>query len=259
MVEQSLLDNEGMTPSVALRIGNVVSFVLWFASNAILGKPLVKITRANPTHMTPAHWAFSIWMFIYIGVTGFTVYQAILPTERSAAIVNSIGPLFMVANFCNAMWCVVFTRDTKFWISFSCFFLLGLVAALAAILSQAKSWRPNNHHGIYEIILVDVLFSVYASWSTVASIINFAVAGVVLKWDGGPLSPSAWAAVMISIAASINIAVLFRCGNAVFPITFVWAIFGIYTKNKSDKLVANVSLAAAIIVAVLIYYDLFFN
>ena len=211
--------------------------------------------------MTPDFWAFSIWGLINIGKLCFTIYQAILLTEMSATIVNSIGPLFMVSNFCNAMWIIVFTRDTKFWISTSCFFLLGLCATNVAILSQAKSWRPDNNHGIYEIILVDVLFSIYASWTTVASVVNFAVAGVVLKWGGGPLSPSAWAAVMTCIAAGINIAVLFRCRNPVFPMVFVWAAVAIYTKakNKSDKLVANVSLAAAIIVAVLIYYDLFFN
>jgi len=209
--------------------------------------------------MTPDFWAFSIWGLINIGKLCFTIYQAILPTEMSAAIVNSIGPLYMVSNFCNAMWIIIFTRDTKFWISTSCFFLLGLVAANVAILSQAKSWRPDNHHGIYEIILVDVLFSIYASWTTVASVVNFAVAGVVLKWGGGPLSPSAWAAVMTCIAAGINIAVLFRSRNPVFPMVFVWAAVAIYTKNKKDKLVANASLSAAIIVAALIYYDLFFK
>ena len=234
MSEQSLLNYDGTTPSLALRIGNVVSFVLCIAANATVGKYIGKVSRQNPTHMTPDHWAFSIWGFIYIMMSCFTVYQAILPTERSAAIVNSIGPLFMVTNFCNAMWCIIFTRDTKFMISISCFFLLGLVAANVAILSQAKSWRPDNHHGIYEVILVDVLFSIYASWSTVASVVNIAVTGVALKWGGGPLSPSAWAAVMICISAGINIAVLFRCRNPVFPMVFVWAAVGIYTKNKSD-------------------------
>ena len=80
-----------------------------------------------------------------------------------------------------------------------------------------------------------------------------------MKWDGGPLSPSVWAALMICVAAGINIAVLFREKNPVFPMVFVWASFAIYTKNKSDVLVANVSLVAAIIVMALIYYDLFFN
>jgi len=127
MSEQSL-------PSLALRAGNVLTFVLCIAANATVGQKIGKVSRANPTHMTPDHWAFSIWGFIYMLMTGFTIYQAILPTERSGEVVNAIGPLFMVTNFCNAMWCLIFTRDTKFFIGMSCPFLLGLVAANVMIM-----------------------------------------------------------------------------------------------------------------------------
>jgi len=250
-------DNSDETPpSVALRVGNVVSFVLCLAANATVGKDIGKVSRNYTTNISPDGWAFSIWGLIYIMITCFVIYQTILKTERSAAIVNSIGYLFIASNFCNGMWCVFFTRGTEFWISCSCFMLLGLVAVNMTILYLARSWKPDNHHGIYEIILVDVLFSIYASWGAVASIVNIAVALVANKWSGWGVSPSSWAAVMICIAAGISIAVLFRCRNPIYPMVFVWSTMAIYTKNKSDELVGPVSLSAVMIVAFVTYYNL---
>jgi len=239
-----------------LRVGNVVSFVLCLAANATVGKDIGKVSRNYTTNLNTDGWAFSIWGLIYTMITGFVIYQAILKTERSAAIVNSIGYLFIASNFCNGMWCVFFTRDTEFWISCSCFMLLGLVAVNMTILYLARSWKPDNNHGIYDIILVDVLFSIYASWGAVASIVNIAVALVAVKWSGWGVSPSSWAAVMICIAGGISIAVLFRCRNPVYPMVFVWSTMAIYTKNKSDELVGPVSLLAVIIVAFVTYYNL---
>ena len=77
------------------------------------------------------------------------------------------------------------------------------------------------------------------------------------KWGGWGVSPSTWGAVMVLVAAGINIAVLFRCRNPIYPLVFVWASLAIYTKNRSDETVAPVSLAAAICVLVTVaIYDM---
>merc|ERR1711924_592565 len=63
----------------------------------------------------------------------------------------------------------------------------------------------------------------FAGWTTVASIVNVACAGVALQWDGSPLSPSVWSAALICIAGMINLAVMARRRDPVYPLVFVWA------------------------------------
>lgn len=244
-------------PSIVLRVGNVVSFVLALAANGTVGRDIGKVAKDYESKISADGWAFSIWSIIYLLLAGFAVYQYILKTERSGAIVKSIGPWFMVGNFFNAMWCITWTRNTVFWISVSTFMLFAILASNLIILNLARSFKPDNHHGIYEYIFIDVAFSIYASWTTVASILNVSITLLVNKWGGWGVSPSTWGAVMVLVAAGINIAVLFRCRNPIYPLVFVWASLAIYTKNRSDETVAPVSLAAAICVLVTVaIYDM---
>ena len=83
-----------------------------------------------------------------------------------------------------------------------------------------------------------------------ASIVNVACAGVALQWDGSPLSPSVWSAALICIAGMINLAVMARRRDPVYPLVFVWAAAAIHTGHADDELVATTSMVAAVIVSV---------
>ena len=128
--------------------------------------------------------------------------------------------------------------------------LFALLAANIGILYKANSWQPDNGHSWVDTLALSVPFSIYAGWTTVASIVNVACAGVALQWDGYPLSPSAWSAALICIAAMINLAVMARRRDPVYPLVFVWAAAAIHTGHADDALVATTSLVAAVVVGV---------
>jgi len=94
----------------------------------------------------------------------------------------------------------------------------------------------------------------YASWTTVATILNFAIALVANKWDGFGISPSVWGGVMLLIAAAINVAMLLRERNTIYPLVFVWASLAICVKNSSDPVVGPLSLVAACCMLVTTWY-----
>ena len=100
-----------------------------------------------------------------------------------------------------------------------------------------------------QLLLFDVTFSIYAGWASVASIVNCAAAGVANGWTANgppsrwPLPPravqlshtavrsagSAWSVVMMSVATLVNLLVLGRRRDPVFPLVLVWATFAIHT------------------------------
>jgi len=227
-------------PSMLWRIGNAVTFGLCVVSNYIVGSKIGEISRKNEVKITPDGWAFSIWGIIYSLLAGFAFFQYTVKTSRFGAIVKDIGPFFIIGNICNATWLVTWTRGTPFWISFSSILLLSLLASNLIILHLAKSFKPDNGHGIYEFIFIDVAFSIYAGWTTVASILNVAISLMVNKWDGFGINPSYWGALMVLVAAEINVVYLFREGNTVVPLVFCWACFAIFTKqSKTDNIVGG--------------------
>jgi len=209
----------------------VVAFVLCLAINSLFGRDIGKISRENEVKITPAGWAFSIWGLIYSLLTGFVVLQAILKTEKTGPVVKAIGPWFIIGNFFNALWLITWTQNTVFWISIAAVVLLSILASNLVILHLAKSFKQDNGHSMFEFIFIDVAFSIYASWTTVASILNVSISLMANKWGGFGINQSSWGAVMVIIAAAINIAMLYRENNQIYPLVFVWASLAIYSKN----------------------------
>ena len=102
---------------------------------------------------------------------------------------------------------------------------------------------------------MQVPFSIYLAWITIATIANVAQAlfasGVTELGLGGP----AWAAIMLVEGTVIISAVIVRGrGNIAYALTTVWAIAGIVIKQSETPLVAGTALLMiVVIVAVLVY------
>jgi hypothetical protein len=161
-----------------------------------------------------------------------------------------IGWWWLVSCACNAGWIVLFVQGSPACVSLSCVLLFSLLFANLAICIKSKAWQPDSGMTWVDTLLVAVPFSIYASWTTVASILNVAVAGVALGWaDGAPLSPSVWSAIMVSIAAVVNLGVLWSRSDPVYPLVYVWAAAAIYSKHSEDHVVATASLVCLGVVA----------
>lgn len=106
--------------------------------------------------------------------------QAVLPTTSSVHIVNRIGWLWVASNIFNALWILTFIGGTAFTTVLSCPMLFGLLASIVAIAWRSGAWQPADaaDRTWMDIVLVDIPFSIYAGWCTVASIVNVSAAGV---------------------------------------------------------------------------------
>jgi hypothetical protein len=246
---------------------NVVSFILCVAFNgasasgALTGTRVGQVSDENQTLITPASYAFSIWSVIYTLIGAFVFYQALPPSwcvHDDELLFEHIGPWFICMNITNALWLITFTINTEaaIWISTVVIFML--LASIITLYQRAKLWqRTEVHPRIFrrwvDFILVDVAFSLYGGWVTVASIVNVSAAMVKSSWDGGAISPEVWSPIMLLIALIINALMVYNKHDAAWPAVLVWASVAI-SKNdfvKAFPTVEKCAVAVAVLAGVL--------
>jgi len=97
---------------------------------------------------------------------------------------------------------------------------------------------------------VNVPFSVYLGWITVATIANVTDVLSYLNWDGWGLSPEVWAIVMLVAATAIVSAVCLTRRDVAYALVVVWAFVGIAAKQSATPVVAIPALVLAGVVGI---------
>ena len=218
------------------------------SSGALGGIPTAEISNAYPIYFVPANQTFAIWGVIYTALTAFVVFQA-LPAQRENPYLKRISGLFVLSSIANALWLVLFQYE-QFWLSVPVMLsLLGLLIAIYRRLDVGKAVSRGTFW------LMQVPFSIYLAWITIATIANVAQAlfasGLTDLGLGGPV----WAAIMLVAGTAIICAVIVRGrGNIAYGLTTLWAIAGIVVKQSATPLVSGTALAMiGVIVVVLVY------
>lgn len=201
-------------------------------------------------YFTPANFAFSIWGLIYLGLTGFTVYQA-LPPQRDNPMMRRVGYLFALTSVLNAGW--IFAWHYEYFL-LSVAFMLALLATLLAIYVRLDLGLPTNKRRLdfsnwADRWLVHIPFSLYTAWITVATVANVAGMLVYYEWGGWGLSEPVWSVIMMVVATLITGAVLIFRRNLAHGGVVVWALIAIGVGQAADPFVSNAAFVFALIVA----------
>lgn len=135
-----------------------------------------------PVQITPAPYAFMIWGLIYAFLVGYVIVQ-LLPAKREHEEIKRIGPWFIISCLFNITWILIWQY---LFTTASIFAMLGLLISLIAIytMTRPNGWSSDN------IIrwFVQIPFSIYLGWISVATIVNAAAVLYNLKWNGLGLS-----------------------------------------------------------------------
>ncbi len=103
-----------MKKSLALAnmVALLVTIVINYLSNTGVfgGNTMASVSAAFPAYFTPARYAFSIWIVIYLGLIGFAVYQgrALSGRMEALALVARIGGWFILSCVANCCWILAF-------------------------------------------------------------------------------------------------------------------------------------------------------
>src|SRR3989304_4501303 len=100
--------------------------------------------------------------------------------------------------------------------------IFAMAVLLLALIALYRRLRAANQPGAGFHWCVQLPFSIYLGWISVATIANAAQLLTFLNWDAWGLSPEVWAAIMLAPAATLGLAVLRREGGWAYALVLVW-------------------------------------
>jgi MFS family permease len=234
---------------VFLQAINIVAYVVTVVVNGLAGSTTVLggVTSADvsdmyPTLVTPAGFTFAIWGIIYALLTLFVIYQA-LPRNKNKEFLQKIGVFFALSSVCNVVWLFLWHYN---YISASIILMLGLLLSL--ILVHRRLDIGKTMSSVKEWLFVQLPFSVYLGWISIATIANVSVALTAAGWDGFGIAAATWAVLIIAVAVFLALAMLLLRKDVAFNLVVVWALFGILSKQSAyDDIVLACELAIVVI------------
>lgn len=243
---------------------NIVTFVVVLVFNAISSAGLLggysqgDTSRLYQVLLTPKGNAFSIWGLIYFGVAVFVVWQAIPSLRNDDIVFGKIGWWFILSNFFNVMWIVLFAQTKPVgWIWASSVFLFLIFGSLLHIILRINVFRralvadpsaapksaTNTMKLVLEYFCVDFTFSIYCGWTTVASILNVSLALIGSGWYGGSAGQATWAIIILCVATAIFLLTVFTRFNWAYGLVYAWAAYWISVNEENCTAVAGINFS----------------
>ncbi|MGV0024995.1 tryptophan-rich sensory protein [Phormidesmis priestleyi] len=198
--------------------------------------------------ITPANYAFAIWGVIYLGLIAFGVYQLSL-NRRHHSLIQKVRLPIIWASVFQSIWVFQF-QLRNYWLSvaFMVGILLSLMVAFLAIqqhqgfLSRSEKWY------------IQVPFTIYFGWISVATIVNIASALYAVNWDGWGISPAVWTVIMAVIATVISALITIRYHDIAFSGVIIWALVAIAVRQTSQSGIAISMIGLAIALGLLMLF-----
>jgi len=229
-------------------LGVVMTIVVNGLANALPlnGQTTGEISDRFQVYFVPAGYVFSIWGVIYLALVAFAVYQA-LPAQRENPHLRRVGYLFAASCLANVAWLFLWHYEQFELTLVAMLALLLLLVAIylrleigRAVVSGAERW------------FVQVPFSVYLGWITVATIANVTSLLDYVGWSGWGISPEAWAVIMLIAAGGIASAVSLSRGDVAYMLVIMWALAGIGIKHAGTSVVAVTAWAVTAFVGLML-------
>jgi benzodiazapine receptor len=231
------------------QVVNVLATLLTIVVNGLAnalplnGQTTGAISDRLDGYFVPAGYVFSIWGLIYLALIVFAIYQA-LPAQRDNPLLKRIGYLYALSCLANSAWIFLWHYERFAW---TLVVMIVLLLSLIAIYLRVGIGRRRVSN--VDKWFVQIPFSIYLGWITVATVANATALLSALQWDGWGLDPRAWAVIMIIAAAAIASAVSITRGDIGYVLVIVWAFIGIAVKQSATTSVAVTAGLMAVIVA----------
>ncbi len=246
-----------MSKDTLRQIANILSVVLALTVNILAatlplnGQNTGAISDRFKVYFVPAGYVFAIWGIIYVGWIAFAVYQA-LPAQKANPRLRRLGYLFALSGMFNAAWLFCWHYN-QFGLSVLVMLtLLGLLIASYLGLNVGKAPISNA-----ERWLVDIPFSVYLGWITVATVANVTDWLYFVHWNGFDIAPQAWAVIMLVVASVLGVITAQTRHDAAYLFVLVWSFIGITVKQAAAPVVADSAAILALLALGLAFYCIF--
>ena len=242
-----------MSKNTLRQLSNALSVVIALTVNILAstlplnGQNTGEISDRFLVYFVPAGYVFAIWGIIYIGWIAFAIYHFRNDNPR----LQNLGYLFALSGILNAAWLFCWHYNQ---FGLSALVMLALLATLIA--SYLKLDVGRRAVSAAERWCVDVPFSVYLGWITVATVANITDWLYLISWSGWGITAQPWAAIMIGVASLLGVLMALTRRDSGYLFVLVWSFIGIAVKQAEFPLVANSAWAAALLAAGLAVYSI---
>ncbi|MEZ4769234.1 MAG: tryptophan-rich sensory protein [Caldilineales bacterium] len=241
--------NKDTLRQIAVILATLVTITINGLANAlpINGQTTGEISDRFDVLFVPAGYVFAIWGLIYVGLIAYTVFQA-LPAQKENPRLRAVGWIYVIASIANSVWIFLWHYE---YLPLTLVAMLVLLASLLVIYGRLGINRLQVGRG--ERWAVQVPFSIYLGWITVATIANVTDLLWSLGWNGFGLSAQTWFLIMLGAVIIIAGLMAFTRGDVAYLLVLVWALIGIAVKHSGLQTVAiSAAITAAIVVLLLI-------
>jgi len=228
-----------MSKDFTRQLANILSVALALTVNILAsvlplnGQNTGEISDRFKVYFVPAGYVFAIWGIIYLGWIAFAVYQA-RPAQRENPRLRNLGYWFALSGVFNAAWLFCWHYNQ---FGLSVLVMLGLLVSLiVSYLTLNVSRTPVR---TTEKWSVDIPFSIYLGWISVATIANISDYLYFINWDGFGIAPQTWAVIMIVVASLLGLIMTFSRRDSAYAFVLAWSFAGIAIKQAGEPSVAS--------------------
>ncbi len=229
--------NKDLTRQILIVVAVVATIAINGLANAlpINGLQTGEISDSFPVYFTPAGYVFAIWGVIYLGLLAYAIYQA-LPAQRQSPRLRSIRTLFLAGSLANIAWIFLWHYQLFPLTLIAMLVLLGTLIGVYLRLRIGRASPP-----LVERLTVDLPFSIYLGWITVATIANVTALLNYWGWNGFGVSEEVWLVITLAVALVVATLMALTRSDVAYLLVLAWAFAGIGVKHAT---VAPVSTAA---------------
>lgn len=243
-----------MSKDTIRQYANLLSVILALIVNILAstlplnGQNTGEISDRFQVYFVPAGYVFAIWGIIYLGWIAFIIFQFQVSQNESTRL-RRLGYLFAISNIANAVWLFCWHYN-RFGLSVLVMLaLLGLL--IASYLRLDVNRTPVTRAEYWS---VDVLFSVYLGWITVATVANVTDWLYLVEWHGIGILAQTWAVIMLVVASLLGLAMALTRRDIGYLSVLVWAFIGIAVKQTpAPMVVLSAWVAAALMLGLAIF------
>jgi benzodiazapine receptor len=245
-----------MSKDTLRQFANLLSVILALTVNILAsvlplnGQNTGEISDRFQVYFVPAGYVFAIWGIIYIGWIAFTIFQ-FRPSQKESPRLRRLGYLFALSGVANAAW--LFTWHYNFF-GLGVLVMLSLLGLLIASYLRLDVNRSSVSRA--EWWSVDLPFSVYLGWITVATVANVTDWLYLVEWSGFGIAAPVWAVIMLAVACVLGIAITLTRRDVGYLSVLVWAFIGIAVKQVSAPMVVVSAWGAAGFMLALVLYSM---
>ena len=233
-----------VTAIIAL-IVNVLSVTL-----PLNGQDTAEISDRFKVYFVPAGYVFSIWSVIYLGWIAFLIYQ-FQGSQKESPRLRRLGYLFALSNLANAAWLFCWHYN-QFGLS-----VLVMLTLLGLLIASYLRLNVNRESVTrIERWCVDIPFSIYLGWITVATVANISDWLYLVQWNGFGIPDQTWAVIMLAVASLLGFLMAYTRRDAAYISVLAWAFIGIAVKQTGAPLVVISAGIAAVLMLVFVVYSL---